>query len=62
MHIVVFTEYRLMLMEVSNGKCNICGQNNEVLKHLFWECQTVKYILVDVSQLSVSLHPENIFF
>ena len=30
-----------MLMKVSNGKCNICGQNKETLKHLFWECKTV---------------------
>jgi len=27
-----------MLMKVLNGKCNICGQNKETLKHLFCEC------------------------
>jgi len=31
MHNVIFTEHRLMLMKVSNGKCNICGKNKETL-------------------------------
>jgi len=22
-------------MKVSTGKCNVCGQNNETLKHVF---------------------------
>ena len=39
---VIFTEHRLMLMKVSNGKCNICGQNKENIKHLFWECKRVE--------------------
>ena len=34
-----------MLMKVSNGKCIICGQYNEALKHVFCECKTVKSTL-----------------
>jgi len=45
MHNVSFTEYRLMLMKVSNGKCIICGQYIEALKHVFCECKTVKSTL-----------------
>ena len=61
MHNVIFTEHRLMLMKVSNGKCNICGKNKETIKHLFWEWKTVKSCLENVNQLIGSLLPENMF-
>ena len=57
MHNVIFTEHRLMLMTVSTGKCNLCGQYNETLKHLFCEYKTVKSFLENVNQLI----GENIF-
>ena len=44
-HNVISSDHRLMLTKVSNGKCNICGQNKETLKHLFWECKTVYFKL-----------------
>jgi len=50
-----------MLLKVSNGKCNIYGQNQETLKHVFWECKTVTSCLENVNQLIGSLLPENTY-
>ena len=41
---VVFTEQRLFLMGYSNGICNLCSNNIETIRHLFFECSKIQHL------------------
>ena len=43
-HNVVFTEQRLFLMGYSNGICNLCSNNIETIRHLFFECSKIQHL------------------
>ena len=36
LHNTIFTEDRLVYLNLSNGICKVCTQNRETLKHLFF--------------------------
>ena len=47
LHNILYTEERLKKMKISNGKCHICQNDNniETLQHLFFSCCTSQLIL-----------------
>ena len=53
-HNVVFTEQRLFLMGYSNIICNLCSNNIETIRHLFFECSKIQHFFVPNEQLSLT--------
>jgi hypothetical protein len=50
LHNVIYTEHKLSLMNLSDGKCCICKSHRETLFHLFWECDFSKNVWTYVIQ------------
>ena len=49
---VIFTNTRLFKMGIKETKmCTFCKQEDETLKHLFWDCKMVKEFWYNVTQL-----------
>ena len=49
-HRIIYTENRLKIMHMSNGKCHLCDEINniETLEHLFYQCNNVKPLIETV--------------
>ena len=48
-HNAIFTEYRLSLIDRSDGKCHFCKTEIEYLTHLFYDCAVIKDVLVNIN-------------
>ena len=48
-HNAIFTEYRLSLIDRSDGKCHFCKTEMENLTHLYYECAIIKDVLVNIN-------------
>ena len=55
LHRIVYTEHRLKLMNMSNGRCHYCNEINnlENLQHLFYDCKIIKYLIKKIENLLV---------
>lgn len=47
-HNALFTEHRLQVMGMSNGKCHFCKNETENVCHLFYSCTIIRNIIQDV--------------
>ena len=44
-HLALFTEHKLFLMNMSNGLCHFCNVNMETITHLFYCCTKINWII-----------------
>ena len=53
LHNIVYTEFRLKKMNLSDGKCHFCRSrtNLETLSHLFFSCNTANTIVTEIKNL-----------
>ena len=60
-HNVIFTEHRFLLMGYSNGICNLCSNNIETIRHLFFDCSKIQHVWkVCIEQLKVFVPNEQL--
>ena len=44
----IFTEHKLNLMNMFDGLCHFCKENTENLRHLFYYCRRVNWIIHEI--------------
>jgi len=53
-HRIIYTEHRLNIMNMSNGKCHFCEDDNvETLQHLFYQCNTTQVLIAELFRIFV---------
>ena len=51
MHNALFSESKLQLMGMSNGSCQFCKTDSEILHHLFYQCRITQNFILKVENV-----------